>query len=352
MFIVMDKLKLTVVGPGLIGKKHIELIAKNTDCELSAIVAPDTQDNQAVALEARVPFFSDLATMFDCTAVDGVIIASPNNFHVEQASECIKRDIPVLVEKPISHDYITGLKLKRLVEQFNGRLLVGHHRTYSPIIQVAQNIIQDGLLGQIVMITGSALFYKPDHYFIDGPWRTQPGGGPILINLIHEIGNYRALCGEITSVQAITSNQIRGHVVEDSAVINFRFSSGVLGTFALSDSVASSKSWEMTSGENQSYPHYPKDDCYFICGTNGMLAVPSMRIQYFRLNDEKSWWQPLHEKQIEYLRLDPLEEQLKHFLQVIRGLEKPKVSAYDGLQNLKIIEAIYSSAKTGMTIEV
>lgn len=348
----MEKLKLIVVGPGLIGKKHIELIANNASCELSAIVAPDADQNRAVAHSYQAPFFSDLSKTLNSIAVDGVIIASPNIFHVDQAIVCIERNIPVLVEKPISHDFQAGLKLKELVDKHNAKLLVGHHRTYSPIIRVAQEVIRSGLLGKIVMITGSALFFKPNDYFIDGPWRTQPGGGPILINLIHEIGNYRALCGEIKSVQAMLSNQIRNHIVEDSAVINFRFSNGTLGTFSLSDSAASTKSWEMTSGENQRYPNDPKADCYFISGTDGTLAIPSMRIQYFHKNDKKSWWNPLHEQQLEFTKLDPLEEQFKHFLQVIRGLETPRVTAFDGLQNLKIIEAIYSSAKTGMTVDV
>jgi predicted dehydrogenase len=239
-----------------------------------------------------------------------------------------------------------------LVEIYNGKLLVGHHRTYSSIIKVAQKIIREGRLGQIVGVMGSALFFKPDQYFLDGPWRTQPGGGPILINLIHEIGNLRALCGEISSVQAMTSNKRRGFPVEDTVAINFRFESGALGTFILSDTASSARSWEQTAGENLSYPNYQDEDCYTLCGTNGSLAIPSMRLKYFDENEEKSWWKPFVEEQISYERQDPLEEQLNHFINVIKGLEEPKVTAYDGLQNLKIIEAIYKSAELERVISV
>ena len=348
----MSKLKLAVVGPGLIGKKHIDLILWHPQCELAAIVAPKTEENIEISKGLNTPLFGDLNAMFESLRVSGVIVSSPNIFHVRQASECINRNIPVLVEKPIAHSYEEGLALMNLVEKNKGKLLVGHHRTYSSIIRVAQKIIQEGRLGQIVAVMGSALFFKPDQYFRDGPWRTEAGGGPILINLIHEIGNLRALCGEISSVQAMTSNKVRHFPVEDTAAINFRFESGALGTFILSDTASSAKSWEQTAGENLSYPNYQDEDCYTVSGTNGSLAIPSMRLKYFGHDEEKSWWKPFLEEQISYERRDPLEEQLNHFINVIKGNELPQVTAFDGLQNLKIIEAIYESAEQEKVISV
>jgi len=348
----VSQLRIAVVGPGLIGKKHIELILNNSRCKLVAIVAPFTDENISIARGVDTPLYKDLASMFSTLRVDGVIVASPNIFHVQHATECIHRSIPVLVEKPISHSYQDGLALMDLVENYKAKLLVGHHRTYSSIISVAQKIINEGKLGKIVTVTGSALFFKPDQYFLDGPWRAKSGGGPILINLIHEIGNLRALCGEIVSVQAMISNKVRNYAVEDTAAMNFRFESGALGTFILSDTASSAKSWEQTAGENLSYPNYKDENCYTVSGTNGSLAIPTMRVKYFRRNEERSWWKPFVEEQINYERGDPLEEQLNHFIRVIEGDEDPKVTVFDGLQNLKIIEAIYTSSTLGKTVSV
>lgn len=101
------------------------------------------------------------------------------------------------------------------------------------------------------------------------PWRSQPGGGPILINPIHEIGNLRSLCGDITAVQAMASHASRGLAVEDTTAIVLRFANGALGSFVLSDTAASARSWEQTSGENPAYDSHDDEDCYLVAGTPG-----------------------------------------------------------------------------------
>jgi len=170
--------------------------------------------------------------------------------------------------------------------------------------------------------------------------------------LIHEIGIFRSLCGEIVAVQAIASSSTRKFAVEDTVVINFQFASGALGTFVLSDTAASARSWEQTSQENKSYPSYGDEDCYHVAGTKGSLSIPSMRIKQYKNDEERSWWKPFLEQTITISRQDPLACQLSHFIQIIKEEVQPLVSALDGLNNLKIIEIIRNSAKSKKMIQV
>jgi predicted dehydrogenase len=196
--------------------------------------------------------------------------------------ECVAAGVPVLVEKPIGDTVETATTLVEAGEAAGVPVLTGHHRNYSPIMAKAREIVQSGSLGSVVAVVGTALFYKPDDYFeVGGGWRRQPGGGPILLNLIHEVNNLLSLVGDIVRVQAVSSNTTRGYPVEDTAAMIFTFANGALGTFLLSDAAASPRSWEQTSGENKSYDSYDDEDCYHIAGTKGSLSVPTMRLKVY-----------------------------------------------------------------------
>lgn len=346
----MTKQGLVVVGPGLMGRKHIELIQNNPRSELAGIVTPERAVFNDIGERLNVPLFHDLETCLDNLAPSGVIISSPNEFHYDQARLCVDRDVPALVEKPITSTYEDAARLADLVARRNAKLIVGHHRAHSPLMSTAKTLIEEGRLGRLVAIQGSAIFHKPPEYFEAGPWRREIGGGPILINLIHEIGIMRTLCGEISAVQAIASNAIRGFPVEDAVAINLQFRSGALGTFVLSDTGASPRSWEQTSRENPVYPTYPDEDCYSITGTQGSLDFPTMRLKSHPASETPSWHRPFVEEVIPVVRADPLERQLDNFIDVILGRGEPVVTAFDGAQNLKVADAIRRSAETSTLV--
>ena len=349
---MIQKIRILVVGPGLIGKIHIKLLSENKDTLLCGIVAPKNEINKKIASENSAPLYANITDALTLLKPDGVIISSPNEFHYEQAIKCIEAGVTVLIEKPITPDVQEAIDLVNKAEKNGAKVLIGHHRSHSPILAKACEVIKSGKLGRLVSVIGSAQFRKPEHYFLDGPWRTKLGGGPILINMIHEISNLRSLMGEISQVQAIGSSSVRNFEVEDTVAINFVFVNGALGTFMLSDVAATAKSWEQTSRENLSFPSYSDEDCYTISGTKGSLSIPTMRLKFYPKEVEPSWWIPYKEEKVEVILQDPLLRQIQHLVRVIKKEENPLVSAKDGLQNLKVTHAIKKSISTGRIIEV
>lgn len=347
----MAQLQIAVAGAGTIGRVHIGVLSQSDHCALHAIVDP-ADASRDIAQRLQVPWFATLEALLAGSQPDGVVLATPNAMHVPQALQCIEANVPVLVEKPVAHTVEQAKRLAQVAEAKQAKVLVGHHRAHSPIMRLAQEVVQSGRLGRLVSVMGSALFCKPDRYFHEAPWRRESGGGPILINLIHDIHNLRMLCGDIVSVQAMSSNAVRGFAVEDTACINFRFASGALGSFMLSDAAASARSWEQTAQENTNYSSYDDEDCYVIAGTMGSLAVPTLRLKTYAKPEDRSWWHPFEVSRLALHRQDPLVVQMAHFADVIQGTVRPLVSARDGLQNLLVVEAITQAAQTGREVEI
>lgn len=345
----MSTTRIAVAGAGVIGKAHINALRQSPRCALSAVVDPNPAA-RAIAEAAGVPWHSTLEALLAHDRPDGVVLATPNQLHVSQALQCVRQEIPVLLEKPIATTVDEGQLLVDAVQLSGGRVLIGHHRAHSPIMARATEVVQSGKLGRLVGVMGSSVFLKPDHYFDDGPWRREKGGGPILINMIHEVHNLRMLCGDIVAVQAFASNATRGFAVEDTVAINFRFANGVLGSFLLSDTAASARNWEHTSSENKAYPYYDDEDSYVITGTRGSLSVPTMRLKSYPSDEDSSWWKPFDCAVVDMKRADPIQLQMEHFGAVVRGEVAPLVSAYDGLQNLRVTEALAEAAQTGQVV--
>ncbi|MBP8919298.1 MAG: Gfo/Idh/MocA family oxidoreductase [Micropruina sp.] len=346
----MEPVRLAVAGAGLIGKRHIEEIVLSKDAELHAIVEPGP-DGPRLAAEHGVPVHPTLAALFADRKPDGVILATPNRLHVAGGLECIAAGVPVIVEKPIADTVANGAALVEAGERAGVPVLTGHHRNYSPVMAKAREIVRSGRLGRLVAVTGTAMFYKPDDYFdVGGGWRRKPGGGPILLNLIHEVNNLLSLVGDIVRVQAVTSNATRGFGVEDTAAMVFTFANGALGTFLLSDTAASARSWEQTARENLSYSTFPDEDCYHLAGTDGSLSVPTMRVRTFA--GTRSWWEPMETSVEDVDRTDPLANQITHFAAVIRGEAEPICSARDGLKTLRVVEAVVEAARTCKPVEI
>jgi predicted dehydrogenase len=347
---VAAPVRIAVAGAGLIGKRHIEEVAASPDARLASVVDPGPAGAE-LAEKHGVPLHRSLAELLARDKPDGVILATPNQLHVDGGLECVAARVPVLVEKPIGDTVEGASRLVEAAEAAGVPLLTGHHRNYSPIMATAREIVQSGALGQIVAVVGTALFYKPDDYFdVGGGWRRRPGGGPILLNLIHEVNNLQSLVGDVVRVQAVTSDATRGFPVEDTAAMLFTFANGALGTFLLSDTAASARSWEQTAQENLTYAHYPDEDCYHLAGTRGSLSVPTMRLKVYP--GARSWWEPFETSTVELERSDPLANQVAHFAAVIRGEAEPICSGRDGLTTLRVVDAVVQSARTGLPVDL
>lgn len=342
-----DTIRIAVVGLGLVGQRHAEVILRDPHAQWVGAVDPG-QGARDFAQNQSVPCFESVEAMLGAVRPDGVILATPTPMHVDQALTCVEAGVPVLVEKPLAVTSEEGARLVRAAEAADVPLLVGHHRRYNPLVHRAQQVIGSGQIGDIRAVHGTCWFYKPDSYFDTTPWRKQRGAGPISVNVVHDVDLMRAFCGEVTSVRAVAAPSRRGHENEDVAAAILEFESGAIGTLTLSDSIAAPWSWEMTAQENGAYPATP-ESCYMIGGSKGSLSIPDLRV-WTHEGADPDWWTPISAASLPRERSDPLANQLDHFREVIRGQARPLVSGLEGLKTLKVVEAIQISASSGEAV--
>jgi len=344
--------RIALIGAGVMGRAHLDLIERSPDFEVVGIADPTPAILDKLAPKGYATFV-DHRKMLDDAKPDGVLIASPNKYHVPAAIDCIERGIATLIEKPVSDSLEGAVALLGAMQNAKAAtapVLVGHHRRHNPLLKRAAEHIASGGLGKIVAVYGTWLRRKPDEYFED-KWKLQAamGGGVLLINTIHDVDCLRMLCGDIESVQAMTSSATRGFDVEDTAAVTVRFASGALGTLTISDATVAPWCWEMTSQEDPRFATIP-EACYTICGTEGSLAVPTLETWTNEPNGGRA--APFIRRRLYYLPADALTEQLAHFAQVIRREAAPLVAAADAARTLAATLAIRISASERRVVDV
>lgn len=345
----MQRVRLAVIGAGCIGAKHASMARRNEACLLVGIADPDL-DRRAVADELGVPFYRCMRELLHHADPEGVIIATPNATHATVATACAERGLHMLIEKPVADTLENARRIVAAAKDSSASVLVGHHRRHNPLVRKARDLVRGGALGRLAGFSALWTLLKPDDYFEVAWRRERPGGGPLLINLIHDIDSVRFICGEVTSVYARMNSAARGLPVEDSLSLSLTLDNGALGTILASDATPAPWSYEATTSENPAYHHVP-ENCYHFVGTAASLAFPRMELWRYPEGGGRGWTEPLEQHSMSVPAVDPLVAQLEHLCRVVREEEEPLVSAEEGARSLAVALAAQASAETGMPVD-
>lgn len=345
----MADLAIAVIGAGVIGRTHIETLARMPGMALSALAEP-SEGGRALARSLGVPCLPDVAALIDSGLAQAAIVATPNETHLPVTQALLQAGIPVLLEKPVAESLGSALRLIEVADRSGVPLLVGHHRRHNPIIRAAHDAIKAGVLGDLVMATVTTTLAKPEDYFA-APWRRAKGaGGPLLINLVHEIDLLRHFFGEIGSVQAMASDARRGFAVEDTAAVCLGFQGGGLATLCISDAAVGPWAWDLTAGENPArFPAHPVS-AHLYAGSKAGLGLPDLTL--WRAPGGPDWTRPLQPERLAHTPADPYEAQLAHFAALVAGGGAPRVSVRDAAANMIVLDAITRAAEAGHAVAV
>ena len=343
-----EPIRLGIIGTGGIGSLHANLAATVADIDLVAVASLDDHA-EAFAVGLGVELFREYRALADLNP-DAVVIATPNQSHLEIGRFFAEHGADLLVEKPIADTRAAGAELCDVAEANDVALLVGHHRRHHSLVRATQEFVQSQL-GRLIATNTMVTMRKPDSYY-DIEWRRQLGAGPLLVNLIHEVDLLSTVCGEITHVQAASAKIGRNFEFDDSAAILLRYASGALGTLVISESSTSPWSWEASVSDGMGFHNAGQDHGKFV-GTDASLSFPSLTTwRYDETEPDPGWQSPLHSARLNPERNNPYIAQLEHLVRVVRRTEEPLVTGRDGLRSLAVVDAVIESAANGTLVEV
>jgi UDP-N-acetyl-2-amino-2-deoxyglucuronate dehydrogenase len=238
---VDKKIKFAVVGCGHIGKRHAEMISRNSDCELVGLV--DVKEMGQLDIEKyRVPFFNSLSDLLQSDLdIDVVNIASPNGFHAEHALTCLESKKHVVIEKPLSLSKQDAEKVIFKALHVHRHVFTVMQNRYSPPSQWIKELINSGKLGKIFMVQLNCYWNRDDRYYKSESWHgsKQLDGGTLFTQFSHFIDILYWLFGDIENINARLRDFNHQSLTdfEDSGFVSFDFVNGGMGCINFSTSV-------------------------------------------------------------------------------------------------------------------
>ncbi|HUS07353.1 MAG TPA: Gfo/Idh/MocA family oxidoreductase [Bryobacteraceae bacterium] len=219
-------MNIAITGCGLIGQKRLRAL-QNTH---KIVSLADTVIERARLLATQCEgayAHSDWQAAIARPGVDAVIVATPNQWLAPITAYAVQRGKHVLVEKPAAIRSAELLPIIADSEERKVSVQVGFNHRFHPSFQKAREIIDSGVLGDLMFIRGR--YGHGGRVGYDKEWRADPaisGGGELLDQGVHLIDLARWFLGDFTTVHGHSTTYFWKMSVDDNAFLNLRTPSG------------------------------------------------------------------------------------------------------------------------------
>lgn len=235
------KIKFAVIGCGHIGKRHAEMIVRNADAELVALV--DTKPKEVLGINAYgVPFFQSIDELLASgIEVDVINIATPNGFHAQQSLQSLAAKKHIVVEKPLALTKADAEKVIHNSLVVNKHVFAVMQNRFSPPSAWIKELVESGVLGNIYMVQLNCYWNRDERYYVKDSWHGthELDGGTLFTQFSHFIDIMYWLFGDVKNIQAkfADNNHASSTDFEDSGFVTFDFVNGGIGSLSYSTSI-------------------------------------------------------------------------------------------------------------------
>jgi len=334
------KIGFCVVGIGSLAKNQIiPALEKTQNAKLVALVSGHAAEKappivQKFGLDPKSVYnYDDYDSIKDNPEIDVVYVVLPNSMHAEYTIRALKAGKHVLCEKPMATSVEDCQRMIDAAKAANKKLMIGYRLQHEPFNMKAIELLRGGEMGKIKNIDAGAAFNIGD----PNQWRLKrqyAGGGSMMDIGIYALNACRYLSGEepveVTAMTYSTPGDVRFKEVEETMLFTLRFASGLLANCTSSYGF----------GVNR----------YRVTCEKGMVeSEPFLSYKDLRL------FAKLPGKGREEIQLEPKDHfgsEMDYFAQCLRENREPRTPGEEGLRDMKVITALYESARSGRVVKL
>jgi len=311
------RLRVAVIGVGSLGQHHARIYACLDEAELAAVV--DLDGARAAAVAAR----HGVAALTSCADLprdlDAVSVAVPTSAHGAVVSDCLRRGLAVLVEKPMAATRDEAAGMAREAETAGRLLAVGHTERFNPIVRAARARVRDPRFIETHRL---------------GVFTARSTDVDVVLDLmIHDLDVILSLVpSPLASIDSVGVHALTDKV--DIANARLRFENGCVANVTASR-ISSDRVRKLRVFEADSYLSidYARQDGVLYTLRRPAGRTPEIVREPLGADNE-----------------EPLMIELRSFVRRLRGDEEPVVTAAEGMRALdtalRVVEQIAPAARS------
>ena len=326
----MRKARIGIVGTGLIGEVHIQAFQKHPLCELVAVCDMNESRLQEMKMKYAIPeVYTNQAEMHEKCPLDGVIIATPDQFHREPTLLAAAAGVDILLEKPIATTIEDAEAIIQAVTAANVKLMLGMTLRYIPEYAHVQQQFLTGALGLPINAYSRRAVRKSEGYRLNGRCSVNEYLG------VHDIDFLLSIFGrEVDHVYATRGNF---EIFDKLGVADYYWN-------IIKWKNGATAALQVTWNEPEGNKNLLEMECY-VNGTNGSAHVILGGQQLNVATDQQCDYPELTLDNGYHIEAD-------HFIKCILSDEQPYAGGQAGLDTLKIMIALEQSSKEGLPVQV
>lgn len=336
----MEPLKIAVIGTGSIAQVvHLPVLNNIEEVDLTAICDIDDTKITPLLEKYNIPNgYRQADRLFKTEKLDAVHICTATHYHYPMAYMALMNDVNVFMEKPIALNAADAQKLDKLATERNLQVQVGMQNRFREDVLILKEFLEKDELGEIFYIkSGWLKQYRREPF---SKWKTnrKKAGGGVVLDLgsqLIDLAMFLLGMPKLKSVRLYDYHINPELNVEDAALAVIETTNGASMTIEVS--------WKMHLERDMIYTH--------IFGKKGAAYLNPLRINK-ELHGNLVNVTPYTTENSAVRFKKAYENEIDHFVKVVRGEEENLSSSADAVRIMRIIEALYESSRLKQQVDL